>query len=407
MLATLRSIVTRHPSPRALERYAEPDPSEAMEDARAHRAHVAAHLVRCAECRATVAFRRGLRDALRRLPEPEPSPELLARVLADRARGDRAILPNAWPEPRRRGMPRAAVLAAAAAAAVAVTWWPTHRRAEHRDADQWLGAGSGGMFVGVADAQVRPPRVALPPATPTHAVRLRPRTLVFAIDWMELSGRRTTGRAVLRVDTARVAGVPAWRAVWRHEEFADDPDGPPTKVETDTAWAARDDLRPLARVERLAPYNANYPKLGMTQRFVGDSLLGRMDGEDNDGRRVSRPIARRLPDDARPVLTDPFTPVFLGAVELSRGWTGRVTSTGWAVRADDVLYPIELRVVAEERVTVPAGTFDCWRLVVTTGNRLIDYWVRKRDGVGVRSRDVTPRSQRGVRGVREMVLVRE
>jgi len=84
-----------------------------------------------------------------------------------------------------------------------------------------------------------------------------------------------------------------------------------------------------------------------------------------------------------------------------------VTSTGWAVRADDVLYPIELRVVAEERVTVPAGTFDCWRLVVTTGNRLIDYWVRKRDGVGVRSRDVTPRSQRGVRGVREMVLVRE
>jgi hypothetical protein len=160
-------------------------------------------------------------------------------------------------------------------------------------------------------------------------------------------------------------------------------------------------------VERVAPYNTNYPKLGVTQRFVGDSVVGRMDGEGADGHRVSRPIARRLPDDARPVLADPFTPVFLGAVELSRGWAGRVTTTGWAVRDDDVLYPIELRVVAEERITVPAGTFDCWRLVVTTGNRVIDYWVRKRDGVGVRSRDVTPRSQRGVRGVREMVLVQE
>jgi hypothetical protein len=85
-----------------------------------------------------------------------------------------------------------------------------------------------------------------------------------------------------------------------------------------------------------------------------------------------------------------------------------VSVLGWGVVPDDVSYRVSMRVVGEERVSVPAGTFDCWLLVISARGRVLDYWVRKSDGVAVRSHDVVPRPGRdGTSGMREMVLVRE
>ena len=74
------------------------------------------------------------------------------------------------------------------------------------------------------------------------------------------------------------------------------------------------------------------------------------------------------------------------------------------MRPNDLFSSLALRVVGEERISVPAGQFDCWRLELTTGRRRIGYWVRKSDGTGVLTRDD---SKRATKGVREVVLTRE
>jgi hypothetical protein len=106
-----------------------------------------------------------------------------------------------------------------------------------------------------------------------------------------------------------------------------------------------------------------------------------MTQDDIDG---MRPIARRLPSVYAPYLSDAFAPVYLAAVPLSAHWQGSVTLLGWAVIPKDVLRPVELRVTGEERVRVPAGTFDCWRMTISHSGGVIDYWVRKSDGIAVR-----------------------
>jgi hypothetical protein len=77
----------------------------------------------------------------------------------------------------------------------------------------------------------------------------------------------------------------------------------------------------------------------------------------------------------------------------------------------DITYPIALRLLGEDRVTVPAGTFDCWRLSVRFGStedrvritRSQTLWVRRSDGLLVRSRDTTHTPGR----VEEIVLLAE
>jgi polyisoprenoid-binding protein YceI len=61
----------------------------------------------------------------------------------------------------------------------------------------------------------------------------------------------------------------------------------------------------------------------------------------------------------------------------------------------DVLRPVQLRVTGEERVRVPAGTFDCWRMTISHSGGVIDYWVRKSDGIAVRLVERTRRPAGG------------
>jgi hypothetical protein len=424
----LRSKLTRHPSARTRAWYAAGEPSAAMEDARADRARVAAHLVRCAECRADVAFQRGLRDALHRLPEPEPSDALLARVLSDRRKGNRLILPDVTTEARRPRRRVAAWLGAAAAVLLAAwlplrQWWhgaaprdaiqTTFSEPKRPNADGPAGAGdwfvSGGLFVDAAAAQTPRRGAPLSQAGPLAGMRLRPGRWTYAAQWTDSAGHtRFDGNATIAVDSAHVSpgGVPAWHVV---QQWLGELGDHGERAEAETLLVRRDDLRPIERAVHVAPYNRNYRRLQVAQRFVGDSVLGEMRAEGTDGHRVRRPVARRLPNDGGPYLTDALAPLFLAAADLDRFWARRVSIVGWAVVPNDVAYRVELRVVGEDLVGTPAGTFDCWRLVVTARGRVIDYWVRKRDGVAVRSRDAVPRPDPGGGGpgVRQLVLVQE
>jgi len=90
---------------------------------------------------------------------------------------------------------------------------------------------------------------------------------------------------------------------------------------------------------------------------------------------------------------------------MGKDWRGSASVLGWAVRNNDVFTPVTMRVDGEEMVRVPAGTFACWRMSLDAGaGHRQWYWVRQRDGIGVRGVDST---WAGGRGVRELVLTSE
>jgi len=67
----------------------------------------------------------------------------------------------------------------------------------------------------------------------------------------------------------------------------------------------------------------------------------------------------------------------------------------------DLVYPVSLAVTGEERIRIPAGAFDCWRLSLSDMRHERTLWVRKTDQLPILLRDTT----RTPGQVREAVLV--
>jgi hypothetical protein len=383
-----RAVPLFHPRERTLSRFA-----DGMLP-REERTRVNEHLAACARCRSHVAFARDVGGAARRLAGPEPDGALLARVLAERAAGARTILPlrTTPPAARRRAIPyglktAAAVLAAGAALTVAAR---TVGRVVHepiggqaRNARLAARAQFGdvpGFFTGVT-AHVQD-WAALPLPRPARLLpeRMRPVRATYEIHQPDRGGvLRPVGRNVVDVVPVALDGVEAWR-VTRVQQLAIS-DRRRERVETETVYVARADLRLLGRTERVAPYE-KYAYITIRQRVAEDHVEGWMNVDEGLG----RPIHRELPPEARPYTTDALAPVLLMAAPLHARWSGSVSMLRWAVGDVDVYSRVSLRVTGEERVTVPAGTFECWQLTVVTDGRPLEYWVRKSDGLGVKVR---------------------
>ena len=88
-------------------------------------------------------------------------------------------------------------------------------------------------------------------------------------------------------------------------------------------------------------------------------------------------------------------------MKLQSGWRGGAVIVGWGAVRSDLTYPIELAVEGDERITVPAGTFDCWRLSLVDRHHDLTMWVRKSDQLTVMSRDTS----RTPGQLRQVVLV--
>jgi hypothetical protein len=185
----------------------------------------------------------------------------------------------------------------------------------------------------------------------------------------------------LTVAPATMEGSPAWQITSRVHAVV----GAQRRVETETLYVARADLRFLARTVHVAPYS-RFERINVQQRFLGDSVTGRMT-TDGPSIGAGRAIARRMPPELGPYLTNAFAPVALMAAPVSAMWSGSAALLGWAVVPPDVYLRMDLRVEGEERLTVPAGTFDCWRLSIRFDGQQISYWMRKSDGLGVRLLD--------------------
>jgi hypothetical protein len=232
-----------------------------------------------------------------------------------------------------------------------------------------------GFFTGVADRQ-RPADEPLPPPARLHADRVRPLRASYESWYVSPDGVpvRSEGRSAIEVAATAVDGVPAWRVVRALRVGAGT-----GRFRAETAYVAVADLRLLGRTEHARPYRG-YDVATIRQRVSDDSLVGSIRLGDGRARR----IRRRLAAAARPYLSDAFAPLLFTAVPLHRSWSGSVSLVRWGVADDDVVSRVALRVIGEERVTVPAGTFDCWRLTVTTDGRTLSHWVRKSDGLGVK-----------------------
>ena len=344
-------------------------------------------------------FSDAIRPELQALATPVAGEALLERILASRGAGDRTILPSVR-APRRRVALRY-VIPLAVAAALLMLLIPGERTLPRRGADSMAGPepiANAPFLSGVAYAQEM--RVAdhpsLPPLRIAAARQLRPTSVEYSRVWRDSSGKIVNdmhGRVTLSLDT--MAGADAWKLVSDDRGIRDGH----SQVESETVYVARNDLRLLSRQVHVAPY-LKYDGIDVRQQFHGDRVTGTMT---IPSRGVSRPIARPLPRSFGPYITDSFAPLTLMGLPLQRQWNASISVVGWAVVSRDVFIPIELRVVGEEFVRVPAGRFDCWRLSVRFFGKEMSYWVRKSDGLGVRSLD---ESEGRAGPAREVVLVR-
>lgn len=355
------------------------------------RARVARHLERCNGCRQFVGFTQRLEKAASGLPVPALDDSLLSRALADRAAGARAILPTAT-EPARAPLPRYAIRVAVAltAAAIAALWWSGQRvRGDFTSANELLlagfvpksaEAGQGGRAAGVM----------------RH--RLRPLAVTYRRQFVDSASGRVTdgGNFDLRVAPA---ASKTWLVTSAWRDIAGRSDMQNARTWTESVTVGDSALAPVARVVHVKPYR-RWAGIYINQRFRNDSVVGQMSLDEDPTRR---PIAHDLrAQRERLIASDALAPLYYMGVPLLPGAEFDVTSLGWAVVPNDVFLPMRMRVDGSERIQTPAGTFDCWRFVISVGRDTHYHWVRKSDHLGVRTRRRMSDGR-----IRELVLTTE
>jgi hypothetical protein len=328
----------------------------------------------------TDLFDRQLRDAARALPVPGAPRALIDRVIAEREAGERIILPTESAVARRSRFRTIAGLVAVAAvlATIAVLIVPS---AASRPTDDVFA--SDGLLGGNAYAEQTASGPTVPPLSGVNGLELKPRSYTYRVEYVTPAGHVTPdGGGTVNLVPVLHAGIPAWRIDLATEQTFERGQ---RRATSETVFVSRRDLKPLARAVHTRPY-LRYSSLNIAQRFSGDSVLGEMT---TDG-GVRRPIARRLPAQFGPYLSDAYAPLALVGVPLAVGKTMALSIVGWAVVPMDVFYPVTLRVTGEERIVMASGTYDCWKIDVTAGRHHRVEWVRKADGLGLRSLDTNP-----------------
>ncbi|HMC54331.1 MAG TPA: DUF3108 domain-containing protein [Gemmatimonadaceae bacterium] len=333
-------------------------------------------------------FADAIHDELTEMPVPPADERLLARVLESRRGGTRVILPTAdAARPRRLALYMSAVAAAAVVVMVATRYARRETALLDVARDSWL-------IGDIAYAQTTPPvRPAFAPAVASRPDRLRPQTLRYERRFVSAAGIST--ETDLRIELRRdsIAGARAWRvsAVTKTHDGV---------VDAESVWLDEKDLRPLRRVAEETPYRS-YERIRIEQRLDGAHFTGEMRAWKAGALSAHRTFDRQLPSQFGPYISDAVAPLYHMAVPLRAGWSGSLSVLGWAVRDNDVFVSVDMRVDGEETVVVPAGKFACWRLAMHWGRgRRSWYWVRKSDGIGVRTLD----SSAVDGGVRELAL---
>ncbi len=95
----------------------------------------------------------------------------------------------------------------------------------------------------------------------------------------------------------------------------------------------------------------------MTLAFRGGRIIGAV------GLRKPRQVDSPLPDSVSPLVTGfEHLALLIRLLPLTRSWQGSASLVTWSPSPARLISPVSLRVVGEETVTVPAGTYECWKI---------------------------------------------
>jgi hypothetical protein len=158
----------------------------------------------------------------------------------------------------------------------------------------------------------------------------------------------------------------------------------------DSLYLNISNLRPLRHA--LLPYRSDRFQRWGSMDFEGDSLRWqfRLPGSGIPGRDTV--VTALLTVDYAAVWSG--FPLLLSGIQFAKSWVGAVPmlqgSIDWSGHDSPVhVYWIDLRVRGRERLTVPAGTFDCWRISESMpgyqdGRSFTELWVDRRSGILVK-----------------------
>ena len=299
------------------------------------RARVAAHVLRCDRCRAALREVEAVKVALQVSLETAP-PELLARIHATRSAGVRVLVPDGTPHrhrPVRRLTRIIGVGVAAVLAVVALTQDDSQRGGD------CMRTGLGRLLpvsvFGVAFACAEGP-AALPDSAYQVVDRLTDRIVpgVYRyqqVMWTDDLVESPQGEMMINFSSSTWNGEPVWTAVTQATHRYHRPS-------EDTVVFAQGTLAPRYHV-------GNGFRRSMA---VGDSVR-RADGArwtDGRTRFVELGFAR-----GRTVFPTSVAHQFAA-------FTGFPVDYAWAGKFEEGQYVV----VGRETITVPAGTFDCWRV---------------------------------------------
>jgi hypothetical protein len=354
-----------------------------------HRGRVARHLETCSDCRQFVGFTQRLTISLD-APIAAAPEALLERALADRSMGARVILPSAEPAMQAVAGRRLQVAGLIiAAATIAVLAYQRPKGGEFTSGNELLLAG----FVPKTAEAGQGGRADGPL---THY--LRPLAVTYQRRFVDTVTGSIAPKGEFDVRVTQAA-LGKWLVTSAWRDIAGNPDMQGARSWVESVTVADTALAPVTRVAHVMPYR-KWAGIYINQRFRNDSVVGQMSLDEDPTRR---PIARSLRGERdRLIAADPLAPLYFMGVPILPGSEFDVAILGWAVVPTDFLVRMRMKVAGSERIGTPAGTFDCWKFVISVGGETHYHWVRKSDHLAVLTR-----RWMGDGRMRELILVAE
>ncbi len=195
------------------------------------------------------------------------------------------------------------------------------------------------------------------------ATALRSGEFVYQTTLERDAGTTVLGTRTISVSQTSYVGTPAWLLL---ETRAGD--GIPA---ADSLFTTLGGLRPLH-------WSSTLGRARLVAEFRGDTVFGGTSAP--PGRRS---IVSVLPPDV--IVSAAMLESVLRLLRLQPAFEDSTTTLSITLSGNAVL-PARLAVIGEDRVRVPAGTFDCWVVSVHAGDTARGlYWVTKNDPILVRT----------------------
>jgi len=310
------------------------------------------------------------KDELRTLPAPEPSGELLRRILASRAAGVRVVLPGVGSRVWSHQFVRYAagvVLVGSVATFSAIRIRRSEERAAKTAWEARIPLMPAELFA--QEPGGRLVKGSYPAVRDLEPSSLEPGKWVYRkkvmIDGI-LTDTATTD--TVRIESTTFDARPALRiaSTWASRAY----------VGLDTLIVSRIDLRPL---RRWCCGHRTSREFRFADRDVGPLFLSQP-APGYAGTRVNPEMSLSVGFvnflHLKPVLQ---------ALPLRDRWEGSLYLSPLGPYDP---FPVDVRVVGHDRQTVPAGTFECWRLQLTlpANRRALTVWISRGEQRVVRIR---------------------